>query len=552
LATARDTGVKRGQGRLTNATEKKPRTGGSSSLWRPLRVSTFRNLLLADVVSDIGAFMQNVGAAWLMVSLGAGPIYVALTQTASSLPYLLLALPAGSAGDIFDRRKLVLATESWMMGVALLLAGLTIAGFMSPWLLLVLTFALSAGDAFETPTWRAILPELVSKDDLAAASALNGIEFNLARAVGPALAGVLISVAGVATAFVANFVSFFGVILVVARWKRPIRKQTAPPETLTGATVAAIRYVRHSPAILTVVIRTGIVMFFSSALFALLPTVARSLNATAIGYGILLGCFGAGAIGGALIMQSARARWSTEVVVSTGVAIFGLVIVTISGLHGLSTLALVMFVGGAAWVTFISLITALVQNLAPDWVRARVLAIFILVYQGSFALGSAAWGVVAQRAGIRIALVCAGVGTIGSLMFVLFARLPESTADLSPWNHWRMPVVVREATADLQQGPVLVTVEYTVISEHEAEFVEAIHQYERIRRRDGAYRWGIYRDTEATDRYLEIFLVNSWAEHMRQHERQTQADRELEQRLSSCVADDPKVHHLIYANSMPV
>jgi len=418
--------------------------------------------------------------------------------------------------------------------------------------LLALTFALSAGDAFETPTWRAILPELVPKDDLAEASALNGIEFNLARAVGPALAGIIITGAGVASAFVANFVSFFGVILVVARWKRPIRKRTAPPETLTGATVAAVRYVRHSPAILTVVVRTGVVMFFSSALFALLPTVARSVNKTAIGYGVLLGCFGAGAIGGALIMQSARARYSTEVVVSTGVLILGLVILTISGVHRLGALAPVLLVGGAAWVTFISLISALVQNLAPDWVRARVLSIFILVYQGSFALGSAAWGTVAQRAGIRMALVCAGVGTIGSLVFVLFARLPESTADLSPWNHWRMPVVVREATADLRLGPVLVTVEYTVLPGRDAGFVGAIHQYGRIRRRDGAYRWGIYRDTEVADRYLEIFLVNSWAEHLRQHERQTQADRELEQRLSSYVAADPKVRHLIYANSIEV
>lgn len=191
---------------MTDTAEKDLQSRGSSSLWRPLRVPTFRNLLVADVVSDIGTFMQNVGAAWLMVSLGAGRIYVALTQTAASLPYFLLALPAGSAGDIFDRRKLVLATESWMMGIALLLAVLTIGGFVLPWLLLVLTFALSAGDAFETPTWRAILPELVAKDDLAAASALNGIEFNLARAVGPALAGVVIAVAGVATAFVANFV----------------------------------------------------------------------------------------------------------------------------------------------------------------------------------------------------------------------------------------------------------------------------------------------------------------------------------------------------------
>ena len=295
----------------------------SPNLWRPLRVTIFRNLLIADVVSDAGAFMQNVGAAWLMVSLGAGPIYVALTQTAASLPYFLLALPAGSAGDILDRRKLVLFTESWMMGVALLLAILTIAGVMSPWILLVLTFALSAGDAFEAPAWRAILPELVPKEDLAAASALNGIEFNLARAVGPALAGMIISAAGVAAAFVANFVSFFGVILVVARWKRPVRNRTAPPESFSGATVAAIRYVRHSPAILTVLLRTGVVMFFSSALFALLPTVSRSVNQSAIGYGLLLGCFGGGAIGGALVMQSARDRWSTESIVSTGVVMFG-------------------------------------------------------------------------------------------------------------------------------------------------------------------------------------------------------------------------------------
>jgi MFS family permease len=537
------------QTKLTDTTENNIKSRDSSSLWRPLRISTFRNLLVADVVSDIGTFMQNVGAAWLMVSLGAGPIYVALTQTAASLPYFLLALPAGSAGDIVDRRKLILFTESWMMGIALLLAVLTIAGLMSPWLLLVLTFALSAGDAFETPTWRAILPELVSKDDLAAASALNGIEFNLARAVGPALAGLVIAAAGVATAFVANVVSFLGVILVVARWKRPIRKRTTPPETLTGATVAAIRYVRHSPAILTVLLRTGTVLFFSSALFALLPTIARSVSESAIGYGFLLGCFGAGAIVGASLMQWARARWSTEVIVSTGAVILGSVIVAISGLHKLSTLAPLMLVGGAAWVIFISLINALVQNLAPDWVRARVLAIFILVYQGSFAVGSAAWGAVAQRAGIRVALVYAGVGTIVSTVLVLFAKLPNSTADLSPWNHWRMPVVVRELGSDLRQGRVLVTIEYTVIPEREADFVEAIHQYARVRRRDGAYRWGIFRDTEVADRYLEIFLVNSWAEHLRQHERQTQADGELERRLRSYVKGDPEVRHLIYTYS---
>jgi len=175
------------------------------SLWRPLRTPIFRNLLFADVMSDIGTFMQTVGAAWLMVSLGAGPMYVALTQTASALPFFVFALPAGAIGDIVDRRRLILYTEFWMVGVATVLAVVTIMGLISPWLLRVLTFALSAGDAFETPTWRAVLPELVAKEDLAAASALNGIEFNFARAIGPALAGVIIAVAGVGAAFASTW-----------------------------------------------------------------------------------------------------------------------------------------------------------------------------------------------------------------------------------------------------------------------------------------------------------------------------------------------------------
>jgi MFS family permease len=532
---------------LATDTEKDLVARNSAGLGRPLRVPMFRNLLIADLVSDIGTFMQNVGAAWLMVSLHAGPGYVALIQTAAALPYFLLALPAGSAGDIFDRRRLILYTEVWMMAVALILAVLTMSGLTSPWLLLALTFALSAGDAFESPTWRAILPELVSKDDLPAASALNGIEFNLARAVGPAAAGMVIAVAGVSATFIVNFVSFCCVILVVARWKRPIRRQTAPAETLTGATVAAVRYVRNSPAILTLLVRTGFVLFFSSSLFALLPSVAKSLDERAIGYGLLLGCFGAGAIGGALLMQRLRARFSTEMIVSAGVVILGAAILAITRLHRLSTLALVIFVSGAAWVLFISLINAMVQNLAPDWVRARVLAIFTLIYMGSFALGSAAWGGVAQHQSVRSALIYSGFGTVGSAILALLARLPDSTADLSSWNHWRMPVIVKELNNELLGGPVLVTIEYSVTPELEPKFVKAMRQYARVRRRDGAYQWGIYRDMEVANRFVEIFLVHSWAEHLRQHERQTKADRELEERVYSYVTGEPKVRHLLYA-----
>src|SRR5580693_3313778 len=236
-------------------------------LWRPLRTPIFRQLLIADVVSDVGTFMQGVGSAWLMVSIGASPLLVALTQTASTLPFFVFALPAGAVGDIVDRRALILYTEAWMLCVATALAVMTIGGLMTPWMLLAMTFALSAGDAMETPTWRAVLPELVSRDDLPAASALNGIEFNIARAVGPALAGMLIAAAGPGAPFLVNVASFVGVIVVVARWKRPVRARTAPPETVGGATVAAIRYVRYAPAVRALTLRSGAVMFFASASF---------------------------------------------------------------------------------------------------------------------------------------------------------------------------------------------------------------------------------------------------------------------------------------------
>ena len=527
----------------------KPAEREAQSLWRPLRTPIFRQLLVADVVSDVGTFMQGVGAAWLMVSLGASPMYVALTQTASTLPFFLLALPAGSIGDIVDRRKLILGTEAWMVCVATALAVVTLTGVVTPWMLLALTFALSAGDALETPTWRAVLPELVRKDDLPTASALNGIEFNIARAVGPALAGALIAAAGIGAAFLVNVASFAGVILVVARWKRPVHKRTAPPETLGGATVAAIRYVRYAPAIGALMLRSGAVMFFASASFALLPTVAHEVSGSAIGYGILLGCFGAGAVGGALVMQPARARWSTEAVASMAVAVLGATIVATGLVHVLGGLVLVMFVSGAAWILFISLVSALVQTLAPDWVRARVLAVFMLVSQGGMAAGSAVWGSVGARASVETALLWAGLGTIATTALGLLARLPDMTADVSPWNLWRMPAIVQEAAPGLEQGPVLVTVEYLVDPQKAKQFLRAMRTYGRLRRRDGASRWGIFRDVEQADVYLETFLVSSWAEHLRQHERTTREDRDLEDRLQGYARREPKVRHLVYVES---
>jgi MFS family permease len=519
------------------------------SLWSPLRGQIFRRLLIADVVSDMGTFMQNVGAAWLMVSLGVGPTFVALTQTASTLPFFLLALPAGAIGDIVDRRKLILYTEAWMVAVAVVLMMTTIAGLMSPWLLLSLTFALSAGDAIETPTWRALLPELVSKADLQAASALNGIEFNFARAVAPALAGALIAAAGVGAAFAVNVVSFVGVIVVIARWKRPVRRRSALPETLGGATVAALRYVRYSPSLRRVMLRAGVTMWTASALLALLPTVAHGLSDSPTVYGVLLGCFGTGAILGALTIQPACGRWSLETVAGGASVVLGAMIMVAGVLHSRIALGAIMLIAGAAWIMFISLVSALVQNLAPDWARARVLSIFLLFFQGGLAIGSALWGALAARAGIETVLVVAGVSTVATAALGSVARFPNVPIDLNPWNHWRMPAIRREVEPSPDQGPVLVTVEYHVPSHDAQRFLHAMEQYGRVRRRDGAYRWGIFRDLERTDLFLEMFEVTSWAEHLRQHERFTRGDRALEEQIRGYAENEPIVRHLIDAQS---
>ncbi len=519
--------------------------------WRPLRAPIFRNLLIANVVSDVGTFMQSVAAAWLMVSLHAGPLYVSLIQTASALPFFVFALPAGALGDIVDRRKLILFSEIWMAGVALVLFVVTVTGHISPLLLLILTFAISSGDALESPAWRAALPELVSRDDLAPAAALNGIEFNLARAVGPALGGVLIAIAGVSTAFLVNAVSNFGVIFVLVRWNRQVRRPATPPETLTGATVAGIRYIRYSPGLRAVLLRSGIVMFFASGLLALLPSVAHSANKSPIGYGILLGCFGFGGVVGALVMQRARARWSAEGVISSGILLFGLMTVAAGIVHLLPALAVSMLMGGASWIVFVSLFNVIVLTQTPGWVQARVLAVAMLVFQGAMAAGSAAWGTVAIKTSIHVALICAGLGTIASTFLGLFLKLPKATVDLTPWVHWRVPTILAGNPADSEAGPILVTVEYPIQLQHEAAFIEAIYKYGRIRRRDGAYRWGVFRDLEKPDHYIEIFLVNSWAEHLRQHERSTGVDRNVEERVFSYVTGTATVRHLVYREPEP-
>ena len=513
--------------------------------WRPLRVPMFRSLLIADLMSDIGTFMQGVGAAWLMVSQGAGPLLVALTQTASALPFFLLALPAGALGDIFDRRKLILATEVWMLSVATALAIFTLLHWITPWMLLLLTLALAIGDALEAPTWRAVLPEVVPQDDLLPALALNGIEFNLARAIGPALGGFLIAVAGVGTAFSLNALSFLAVLWVIVRWKRPARQSVLPPETLSGATRAAIRYTRNAPEMLTVLGRIASIMFFASAFWALLPTVAHALRGTSTLYGLLLAVFGGGAVLGAMALQRVRPLLSAEATLAIGTTLFAGALWAMTTFTSIVPLCIAIAFGGAAWTAVMSLMSAVMQSIAPDWVRARALAVFMLVYMGSWAAGSAFWGYLAGHRGTHFSLLAAAIGTAASPVLILISRLPDATVDLAVWDHWRKPTLVQPADPD--QGPVLVTVEYEIDAKNSDEFLAALEQFSRVRRRDGASRWAVYYDTEHPTRYIETFIVDSWGEHLRQHVRITQADREMEERLHRFEKGPNKVRHLIYA-----
>jgi len=340
--------------------------------------------------------------------------------------------------------------------------------------------------------------------------------------------------------------SFVGVIVLIARWKRPVRRSTTPRETVAGATVAALRYVRYSTS-RGMMLRAAATMFFASALLALMPSLAKEISDSPTGYGILLGCFGTGAVLGAFTLAPARARWSTEAVASGGVAVLGAMAIAAGVLHAMLALAGVMLVAGAAWIVFISLVSALVQSLAPDWVRARVMAVFMLAFQGALAGGSALWGAVAARAGLQAALLWAGLGIIATAALGVLARLPDTTADVSPWNHWRMPAIVEDIRPELDEGPVPVTVEYRVSPDRASQFLRAMEEYGRVRRRDGAFRWDVYRDLEVADRYVETFLVRSWAEHLRQHERSTKADRAVESRLRSHVEGVPEVRHLVSA-----
>jgi MFS family permease len=526
--------------------------GVSASAWEPLRRPVYRALWIATLASMIGTWMQDVGAAWLMTGLAPSPIMVALVQAATSTPIFLLALPAGALADVVDRRRLLLVAQSWMMVAAAVLATVTLINAVTPLALLMLTFMLGIGAALTAPAWQAIVPEVVTKQEIPAAVSLNGVAINAARAVGPAVGGLLIAAGGPGLAFLTNAVSFVGVVMVLYWWKRPPSESMLPAERFLGALRVGVRYLRHAPALQAVLVRAGLFVFCASALWALIPLLARErLLVGPTGYGMLLGCMGLGAVAAAGVLPRLRARMTVDRMVALASVVFGLALAALAGLERFFIICFAMLMAGGAWLTALATFNVAVQTIVPWWVRARALSTYLLVLFGSMALGSLVWGGIASRWGIPAALVCAAVGFVAGLFGMTRYRLRSGEGfDLAPSRHTPASNVVVEPEFD--HGPILTMVEYRIDPEDAEEFSRIMRMLGRVRRRDGALQWGFFSDMSDPDRYVEFFISESWLEHLRFHERITVEDRKVRDRAVSFHRGEepPVVRHLVAGGSL--
>ena len=517
------------------------------STWSPLRHTVFRWLWIASVASNIGTWFQNVGASWMMTTLTPSPALVALVQAATSLPMFLLSLPAGAVADVLDKRRLLLVTQIWMTVAAFGLWAFTAAGATTPWVLLGFTFFLGLGSALNGPAWQASIPEMVPREDLPAAVTLGSIGFNIARAAGPALAGLVVAASGPALTFLINAISFLGVLAVLFVWKRPTEEAMLPAERILGAMTTGLRYVRHAPEVIAPIVRGTTFVFCGASLWALLPLVVnRELHTGAEGYGLLLGALGVGAVAGALVLPHLKRNNSMDAVVMVATLVFAGATVTLGTVRSFWLLMIAMLLAGGAWLSLLSSLNVAVQTVVPSWVTGRALSVYMLVFYAGLAGGSILWGAVAEHLGLSKALLLSAGGMIVGLAatFRIHLRSGEGL-NLAPSRQWPAPIVLHEL--EPERGPVLVEVRYTIDPARAGEFAEAMSGVRRIRLRDGAMQWGLFVDSSDPSLYTEVFLVKSWIEHLRQHERGTHADRDIETGAYAFHIGDgrPEVTHLI-------
>lgn len=522
------------------------------SAWSALRYRVFRFLWIATVVSNVGSWMYNAASGWLMTSLNAHPLIVSLVQVASSLPLFLLGLPAGALADMVDKRRFILTLEILTTAFSALFALLVTLHVVTPSVLLLFIFLVGILGALETPAWQAIVPQLVPKPALSSASAANSVGVNISRVIGPALAGMVILAFGIAAPFWLDAVSNLGVIAVIFWWRPPAKPtHTLPAERLLNAIRTGVRYARNNGHLRATLAQAAGFFLFASAYWALLPVLARGqLHGGPTLYGVLLGAIGAGAVAGAFLLPRLRARSGANGMVVLGELGTAFALILFGLARQPLTAVLAALIAGISWIAVLATLNVSAQLALPEWVRGRGLAVYVTVFFGTMSIGSAVWGLIADRIGLPPAHFIAGAGAVLAIWLTRRWKLqtgPE--ADLAPSMHWPEPFLAAPVEDDA--GPVLVTVEYHVAAEKRDAFLTAMRPVARERRRDGAYAWGLYEDTAHAGRVLETFLVDSWLEHRRQHQRVTNADRMVEDHVRKLVREEPHVTHYVAAPPGP-
>jgi MFS family permease len=513
----------------------------------PFRHRIFLAVWSASLASNFGGLIQSVGAAWLMTSIGASADLIALVQASTTLPIMLFSLMAGAIADNFDRRKLMLAAQIFLLAVSVVLTVCAYLELVTPWLLLTFTFLVGCGTAFNGPAWQSLVGEMVPRSDLPAAIALNSMGFNIARSVGPALGGLVVATIGAFAAFALNAISYLGLIAVLARWQ-PVRPpRTLPPESLGSAMAAGIRYVAMSPNLAVVLLRGAVFGLAAIAVQALMPLIARDLiQGGPLTYGLLLGAFGVGAVGGALLSTRLRQAMSLEALVRIAFISFA-ICAAVAGLSKFATLSIAaMALGGASWVLALSSFNATVQLSSPRWVVGRALALYQMATFGGMAFGSWIWGVAAERFGTADALLIAAGMLVAGAALGLRLPLPGLKAlNLDPLDRWTEPDLAVDILP--RSGPVVITIEYRIREADVVAFLAVMAERRRIRRRDGARHWTLLRDLENPEIWIERYHNPTWLDYVRHNQRITQADAAVGERLRALHQgpDRPRVRRMI-------
>jgi MFS family permease len=513
----------------------------------PLRHGVFRAVWTASMASSFGGMIQSVGAAWLMTSIDGTPKMVALVTASVTLPIMLLSLLAGAAADNFDRRRMMLGAQLFMLLISIALAVAVWAGFITPWLLLLFTFLIGCGTAFYGPAWQASVRDLVPRAELPAAVALNSMGFNIARSLGPAIGGAIVAAAGAAAAFAVNAFSYLALLVVLGRWRPPQREQKLPREALGVAMAAGVTYAALSPAIAIVLCRGLVFGFGASAVSALMPLVARDLIVGGpLTYGLMLGAFGVGAVGGALNSTRLHALLSPEAIVRWACLTFAAAAVAVGlSAYLVATLA-ALLAAGAAWVLALSTFNVSVQLNSPRWVVARALSLYQMAAFGGMAAGSWTWGMIAEDLGIPPALFgAAAVLAIGAVLGVKLPLPRMMEGNLEPLRDWTPPDPA--ISFEWRSGPVVVTIEFRIREENIAKFLAAMAERRRVRRRDGARRWTLLRDVGDAEIWIERFHVANWIEYIRVNNRITKADEHVSGRARELHVgpEPPRVRRMI-------